>query len=256
MSYKRRIIEPIRWYRVSDQIAEKIRELVSNNTWDYGDSLPPERTLAKEFGVSRTTIRQALNVLETEGILKTIQGKGTFVLEPNPRSVGQGFLDSLVSQANNIPALLEVRKILEVEAAGLAAVRATPTAIEQIRHALGQIEEEARSGKVGDTSDYLFHYSLAKASGNPVLLAVMNTLSQVFIYSLHRSSAYKMRKPQGPQEFFEAHKAILKTVEDRDSKRARETMLKHLENVEQDYLATVDHSEREDTRNSGNRNYE
>lgn len=256
MSYKRRIIEPIRRYRVSDQIAETIRELVSNNTWDYGDCLPPERTLAEEFGVSRTTIRQALNLLETEGILKTIQGKGTFVLEPNPRSVGQGFLDSLVSQASNIPALLEVRKILEVEAAGLAAGRATSTALEQIRHALAQIEEEAQSGKVGDTSDYLFHYSVAKASGNPVLLAVMNALSQVYIYSLHRSSAHKMRKPQGPQEFFKAHKAILKTIEDRDPALARETMLKHLENVEQDYFATVNLPKREDMRNSEDRNYE
>ena len=156
-------IEPRRLYR---QIADQIRGLILAGEFSPGSRLPPERDLAKQLGVSRPSVREALIALEVEGLVEVRIGSGIYVLGP-----GGGGDEAAANDAAAGPfELLRARYVIEAECAALAAKSARKAQIAAIEVSLDDMERDRRDGRQPLASDRLFHLRIAEATGNGALV--------------------------------------------------------------------------------------
>src|SRR5215211_4729894 len=131
--------QQIRRIKLRDQVAEMLLEMIFSSDYEAGDRLPPERVLVEELGVSRTVVREALNLLETRGLLRVEHGRGAVVSANGAHAVHTNLGLLLRMQPSTLGELMEMRKALEVEVAGLAAERATTDDIAAMRAALDRM---------------------------------------------------------------------------------------------------------------------
>ena len=164
--------------RPSDLILEQIRELIRNGVLKPGQRLPSERALSERFGVGRGHVREALRKLEFYGIVKTRPQSGTVV-----ERIGVRALDGLIENALGLQAetdyltLYEVRDVLEIQAAALAAERASEERIMAIAEAHGAHRAVIAGGASGMDEDAMFHLRIAEASGNALLHTLISILA-------------------------------------------------------------------------------
>ncbi len=218
--------------RLCDEIARDLAEAISLGRLQPGDFLPTEQGLAEKYGASRTAVREALTVLSTRGMIEAIHGRGSRVL---PRHRWQ-LLDQLVRLVREDlevdRSLFELRRILEIEVAGLAAERATAAHLKTLRKVVKQGSECAGHPEDWTIHDSAFHHLLAEASGNLLLPQVMESVSM-----LVRATALSTAGDPGAiANATEKHEAILARVAARDPAGAREAMRRHLLDVEQRIL--------------------
>jgi GntR family transcriptional regulator, transcriptional repressor for pyruvate dehydrogenase complex len=216
----------IRVKRPSDVIIEQISELITAGVLKPGQRLPAERVLMQRFEVGRAHVREAIQKLELFGVVRTLPQSGTYIAE-----VSANMLERLVRGVLDIDdltphMLAEVRSVLEVLSAELAAQRATPRQIAELRAAHDAQAAQADSG--GDTleEDIRFHIRLAEAANN-VLLRSLIGLIQPEVLRLSRQHA--THKPGRIKETLSEHKSILDAVETRDGKAASAAMRHHVE---------------------------
>ncbi len=129
-----------------------------------GARLPTEHALSQSFGVSRTVVREAIVALKAQGVVETRQGSGAFVREPGPAA---GFTNSALASLQQLVQMIEVRKGIDVEIAGMAAERRTGPQLEDIQRALAAIDTAVAGGGSGVQEDLAFHLAVARATGNP-----------------------------------------------------------------------------------------
>ncbi|MFC9517963.1 FadR/GntR family transcriptional regulator [Nocardiaceae bacterium NPDC056970] len=157
---------------LADQAADQLRRRLQAGEWEIGAKLPGETTLAAELGIGRSTIREALRMLAGQGMLRPRQGAGVFVERTEPESDGW----EAVLQRGAIVAVVEVRAAIEIEAARLAAVRATADDIAAMRRAL---ELRAAAADAPDRefveADTAVHRAIVTAAHNPVLSELFET---------------------------------------------------------------------------------
>jgi GntR family transcriptional repressor for pyruvate dehydrogenase complex len=217
--------------RLCEQVAKMIEEDIVAGRLIPGSNLPPERVLIAQFGVSRTVIREATNILSTKRLIRVVHGKGTVVASKEDWNIIDinllgGFKQSLL-------ALLELRKILEVEAAGLAAERATDVDLQAIAKAIQTYEEVLHETEKRVQADIEFHAAIVKATGNGLLSVVLEPVAEL----LRSSREATLSAPGGNQKTKIAHRAILVALQKRDSFEARKAMRQHLAEVEEDFRA-------------------
>lgn len=161
--------------RLADAVIDRIQQQISLGVLSPGDRLPTETQLTETFGVSRTTIREAVVVLAHAGLLQVRQGDGTYVTEP---SANRETLDDRLRRAAALE-VYEVRRPLEVEAARLAALRRTEGDVRRMRELLAERDRlrEARDISAAVSVDVEFHTAIAVASRNAVLADVYRTFS-------------------------------------------------------------------------------
>lgn len=156
------------------QVADQLRELILSGSLSAGDRLPVEAELSTVFGVSRSTVREALRLLGSQGLTHTVRGAtgGTFVAETDARSISDYLETSLVllSGSHGVSAdeLLEARHLLEVPAARLAALRRSPQDVEAMRAAIAEERAETDRGRRFEHHQQ-FHAALLHAAGNRLL---------------------------------------------------------------------------------------
>ena len=156
-----------------DQIISQIRHLISSGVLNTGDKLPPDRTLASEFGVSRASLKEALKKLEFYGILKILPQNGTFVANKGLAAQERLITDVLRLKPADFASLIETRVFLENAIAELAALRRTPEDIIVLQEALKNYEQKIALGKPAVEEDLLFHLKIADASKNITLKSLM-----------------------------------------------------------------------------------
>lgn len=220
-----RLFGPIRKVTVSAAIAERIRNEIATGKLKPGDRLPPERELARQLGVSRISLREAIQSLVALGLLEVRPGAGTFV-----KRTTAGYLDpALVDLANwqSLAELMEARLVLEMELAGLAARRATPEELEAIRAAMERYEAACHRGSGTVEADLEFHSALGRAAHNSVLLRMYETTSDLTRRLRERTAAV----PGAAEESMVAHRRIFERIQARDAAGARREMRRHLEVV-------------------------
>jgi len=214
--------------RISEEIIEQVRDLITSGQIKPGDRLPAERELAQQLNVGRSTVREAIRVMESMGLLNVRAGEGTFLVaatgEVNADSVTKAFLQSWDNQHN----FFEVRRVIEPDLAALTARRATPEQIEKMRAMLGEQEADIRRGGNGMQADTAFHYLLAQASGNEVLVRIMDGLMD----RLRETRESALRTAGRPAQSLRQHRRILAAIEARDVKAAEKRMLEHLRVME------------------------
>lgn len=226
-------LEPVRPKRNFENILEQIKGLILSGDLVPGDKLLTERELAEKLEVSRTSVREVLSALNLAGVLEIRPGEGIYVKRVDEGSVIEPLSLILLLEREDILHILEVRKALEVEAAGLAAERYTAADMAGMETALGAMEEDVRQGNTGEQADLHFHLAIAEASHNPLLIRLMHTIHDAMNQTLKTTRQLWMSSTAGtPLRLFEEHRSICGAVGDRDKQKARELMYRHLWKVE------------------------
>ena len=212
-------IEPRRLYR---QIADQIRTLIRSGEFGAGARLPPERDLARQFGVSRPSVREALIALEVEGLVEVRIGSGIYVRAPDAGAA----VDAPEAAAPF--ELLRARYVIESECAALAAKSAKRGQVQAIEDALGEMDREMESGRQPLPGDRLFHLRVAEATGNGALVHVIKLLWEERTGELFKRLEHHYDTPELWRSAIGEHRAVLKAIAARDPDAARAAMQRHL----------------------------
>jgi GntR family transcriptional regulator, transcriptional repressor for pyruvate dehydrogenase complex len=227
--------QQIRRVRLREQVADMLLDMILSGEYGAGDRLPPERVLVEQLGVSRTVVREALNLLETRGLIRVEHGRGAIVSADSVDALHNdlGFL--LRMQPSALWELMEMRKALEVEVAGLAAERATPEDTTIMRAVLDRMRENINAPEGYVDADVEFHDLLLRSARNRVLLMMMEPIVDLLLASRRMTGS----KEANAKRALRAHEAILKKVKAKDVEGARREMRKHMVTTEHDMRATI-----------------
>lgn len=220
---------PIDRRKTYELVAERLIEQIGARHLKAGDVLPPERELVRSYGVGRSSIREALRMLESKGLI-TSGGNGAFtVAQPsNPLNTS---LDLLVSMDEGSYAeLFEVRRFVEGEAAALAASRRTKTQLRRMHQEIGAMEEGLSSEERFIDADLRFHLIVAEATRNRIVVHLMNAIRDL----LHRSLASSYHIDGSPERAIEMHRLIAEAISEQRPEDARQRMQEHVARVERD----------------------
>ncbi|HZW83980.1 MAG TPA: FadR/GntR family transcriptional regulator [Candidatus Deferrimicrobium sp.] len=227
--------KPIKTRKIYEEIVEQIRQLIKDGELNPGDRLLSERELCERLQVSRASVREALSALEIMGLIEVKPGEGTFIRQTSVDSIIGPMALILSMEKDTIMELLEVRKVLEVEAAGLAAERATQEELDEMGEALEEMIQDLNEGKLGENADHKLHYAIYKATHNSVLLRLMNTISDSMEKNIRTNRQRLYALPGNPEKLLKEHAAIAKAIGKRDAEKARECMYEHLDRAEKAY---------------------
>ena len=232
------MFKPIKHVKVSDEIVDQIRNLISQGKLKPGDRLLPERELIREFDVSRPSLREALNSLITMGFLE-IKGKRTFIKSVASESMQNPLSLLLKADTQKIFDLIEVRKAIEAWGAFLAAQRATEEDIKQLANIIEEMRGAFEKGQSWEKQDADFHLGLAQATHNTIQTHIMST-----IYDLLRESMAKVFKDRSKvKKLLDHHQRIFNAIKNHAPDKAREKTLEHLSYVESEVKASTDQRE-------------
>ncbi|WP_205314567.1 FadR/GntR family transcriptional regulator [Nocardioides houyundeii] len=208
---------------MSVQLAAHLERLIATGTFPTGIKLPNERALAAEFGVSRTTLREAMHELESKRLVERTPGRGTIVLDTGS---DEAFESIALEGTGNVSHASELRSLLEPSLAALAARRATPATILQLHQVLDRTQDGI-SRSVSLALDIEFHLLVAQASANPLLHSLHKLATEWTSDIRLRSHATK----EARRTSLLGHRSILAAIESHDEARAREAMSAHLADV-------------------------
>lgn len=225
-------VEPQRLYRL---IAEQLRTLIRTGEFAVGSRLPAERELAKQLGVSRPSVREALIALEVEQVIEVRTGSGIYVLKPKARQPSR----KKASAAEWGPLeLMRARELVESEVAALAARNAKKADIQLICNALQQMRDEVAHGKIPRDGDEAFHNAIAQACGNDVLRDTIHGYWQ----ARHGTLSERLGDYFEDQKSWDAalleHAAVLDAIRAHNAGAARSAMQRHLKKAHTRYSAS------------------
>jgi len=233
-SVSRKEFRVVRKTRVSEEIIAQVRDLITSGRLKVGDRLPAERELANTLQVGRSTVREAIRALESLGILEARPGEGTFLVS-NPSDVRP---DPITANAfkswENQRKLFEVRMVIEPDLAALAARRASFEQIAKMREILREQEAAVKRGETGIKPDTTFHFLLAEAAGNEILLRIMDSLMDL----LRKTREASLQTSGRSLRSMKQHKAVLRAIETRDPVAAEKRMREHIAEMEEIVFST------------------
>ena len=220
--------EVVRRNKVYEEVAKQIERLILKKL-KPGDKLPSERELAELLRVSRSSIRDAIRGLELMGLVEPRQGAGTIVRETSAESLVHPFANALKRRRELVSELLDFRKMLEPPLAARAATHASPEEISEMEEILQRQEAKLSDDETSIAEDAEFHYSVALASGNSVVLKVLDILMDLLRETRERSLQVKGR----PEKSLAGHRRVLAAIKRHDAEAARDAMRRHIEDVEE-----------------------
>jgi len=231
---------PVSPQRPYQEVGEMLRNMITQKQVAVGERLPPERELAQQLNVTRTLVREALIMLELEGLIEVRRGAGIYVINDAP--VARAAIPSASNDAGPFE-MLQARQLLESNIAEFAALQATRDDIVKMRQALALEERELAQATVdqSEDGDRNFHLAIAEATHNSMLVELFKQSWQwrednVMWSQLHRhlvDSDYR-------KQWLEDHKKILAALIKKDARAAKQAMWQHLENVKQRLLEFSD----------------
>jgi GntR family transcriptional repressor for pyruvate dehydrogenase complex len=219
-------IKPLARTSLSDSIVEQLTALIAKGTLKPGERMPTEKALSEQFGVGRTSVREALKSLAAMGLIESQAGEGHFVASHGSRMVDRTLQAGLLLDATKIPELIETRLMLESETAALAARRATVEQISEIERHLKSMEEARDDYALYLEADLRFHLAIAAASQNSILanlLASIRNYLQGWVRETLRRGA--RRRAEGS---IAEHRRIVEAIRKRKPKAARQAMSDHI----------------------------
>ncbi|MFH1090208.1 MAG: FadR/GntR family transcriptional regulator [Pseudomonadota bacterium] len=224
--------KPIVKTTISNEIVEQVLSMIHSKKFKPGDRLPSERELSRAFKVGRSSVREAMKILEATGLVKTTN-RGMFVCELKDRTAF-----TLDAELTNIHEVFEARKIMEIELAALAARRATPKDMNKMSRSL--IEPDKRHEAIA--ADIAFHRALAEAAHNSVFIEIYNLIAgllfQTFKYYSHLEGVEDV--PTYAKQIFRDHERIFQAVKSRDPAASKRAVRKHLDNAEIKLLTALE----------------
>jgi GntR family transcriptional repressor for pyruvate dehydrogenase complex len=218
----------VRKDKVYDQVARKLEQFILQEL-KPGDKLPSERELAASCKVSRSSIRDAIRRLEMIGLVEPRQGAGTIVRDVSPDALINPLFSAVMRKRRHVADLLDVRMMIEPAIAARAACHITPEQLEKLEQILTRQKDKLFAGELSMDEDAEFHYTIATAANNTVVLHVVDVLMDL----LHETRERNMQVEGRLQKSFEGHKRIFTALCRGDAKAAESAMRRHLEEVTQ-----------------------
>lgn len=238
-------LRPMGRTRLYEQVLDRLRSYVGEGGLRSGDRLPPERELAQRLGVSRASVKQAIVVLEVQGLVEVRHGGGTYLVKD---SLDAEPVERLVERKRRLPDVLEAREALETKLAELAAERRTDEDLRAMRGALDTMAREIEAGEHGVEGDRLFHAAVTAAAHSALLAEFMRSIAEQITESRNES----LRQVRRPARSLAQHHEILDAIEAGRGRSAAAAMRRHVRTVAKvrlldwnpdDGAGTADHSE-------------
>jgi GntR family transcriptional repressor for pyruvate dehydrogenase complex len=223
------IFKQIKPMKIYEEVAEQLKEAIVSGKYQPGDKLPSVRELGEQLNIGRPAVREALTGLKAIGLIEIRQGEGTFVAKYNSEDLKSTIHHYAMLAKKDVQRLYEVRRILELGSVNLAAQYRTEVELQRMRDALKMMGDSIATGNT-EQYDWTFHLAIAEATQNPVLVQLMESISQSTkkILSDARGKLFEI----GYEKLLLQHEAIFDAIEAKDSVRAQEMMLQHLNYVE------------------------
>jgi GntR family transcriptional repressor for pyruvate dehydrogenase complex len=222
------------------RIAAHVRQLIETKQLQPGERLPAERDLARMLGVSRVPIREAMRTLAAQGLVEIRRGQGMFVASNSVDATVDELTSALLKQRDVLAELFAVRRLLEPASAQWAAARRSPEHLARLERLLADIteagEREPPDYETIGARDTELHLEIATASGNRVLLRIMQAIQDLHEQQLETSLRYRDRV----HETVKDHQRILRAIAAGDPVEARSAMLDHLANGEDATMARIE----------------
>lgn len=218
--------QAVKQQRLYMQVAEQIMGMVREGKIEVGARLPSERDLAEKLGVSRPTIREAMIAMEISGIVEIRSGSGVYVTQrPSknqslPQELGAGPFE-----------ILKARLALEGETSALAAQKISSTELKTLKKLLSDMAKENRKNTIHEDADEQFHRVIAEASGNAVLVSMVEWLWALRNESEISQMFHQRLRDEGVRPIIEDHQAIYDALAEGSASKARKAMHKHLQRV-------------------------
>ena len=225
MQEKLKAVEPRRLYQ---DAVNRIRDLIRDQGLEPGDRLPPERDLAEQLQVSRSSLREATRALELQGLVTIRPGAGTFVRDSAAAPPNDALVAYLANGSEALIDVFEMRHILEPQIAALAARRSIPEDILRMEELLVVQGRQIAQGETGARGDTAFHFAIAEATHNSALVKVITAVADI----LGQSREEPFQVPGRPQRSLSSHRYILDMLRSGDAEGAREAMEHHISVVE------------------------
>lgn len=219
----RRTVRPLDRAPLYAAILERLREYAKDAALGRGDRLPSERDLAEQLGTSRASVKQALIVLEVQGLVETRHGGGTFLLTDE---LSIETVETLLDRRARLPHVMEARVAIECQLAELAARRRTEADLIEMDTALRIMGESHLEGAAAE-GDRRFHAAVSRAAGNPLLRRFLHEIDA----EVHESRLESLRQPGRPKQSLKQHLAVAAAIRKQDPTAARAAMQRHLRSV-------------------------
>jgi len=198
-----------------------------DGTYPAGRPLPGERDLAKRFGVSRGSVRDAFRMLETIGLIETRHGQGTFPRELDVDRLVVPLASVLTHRHDLQDELLDVRRMFEPAVARVAALRATPDDLADLDRIVEAQRRKVRGGRSTIVEDTAFHAALARSTRNRVLMRLMETLNALLV----ESRALTLKQKGRPERSIRGHETVVAAVRRGDAEAAALAMHEHIDEI-------------------------
>lgn len=217
---------------LSEKIAQSILDAIISGKIRQQDPFPSQYQLGQLFGVSRTVIREATQILVSKGILEVKHGKRITILPPSHDQITESVSLAFLRKNISLIEVLELRKVLEVEIVAFAALKAEESDIESLKLHIETMKEHLTEEIGYVDADVVFHKAIFMAAKKPAFELVLNSLNDYLFESRRKS----YRGPLNTMRAVDSHQQILEAIEERDPEKAQAAMRKHLENTLEDLM--------------------
>lgn len=222
------MFSPIKSTKVYEQVIEQVKNMIIDGTLKKGDKLPSERELAEHLQVSRTSIREALRALQVIGLVECRQGEGNFIKQSFENNLFEPLSIMFMLQKSDTSEIIELRKIIEIETASIAAKKVTEEELNSMKFLIdvlkGSEDEEERV-----KADKKFHYTIAHASKNFLIVSILNAVSSLIDSFIKDARKKILADKENVDVLVKQHKDIYMALKERDPAKASEAMEKHLD---------------------------
>ena len=222
-----KLIAPLKKTRIPEEIANRIRRGLLDRTFPADQALPSERVLAQRFGVSRGSVRDAFRMLEVMGLVEMRHGQGTFPRELSIERVVTPLASVITHQRDLQDELMDARRMFEPAVARAAADRGTEADASELERIIAAQRRKLRQGQNAIDEDTAFHAVLARATGNRVVVRIMETLNELLVESRKQTLRHNGR----PGVSLAGHEEIVAAVRRHDLEGAAAAMRRHIDQI-------------------------
>lgn len=209
---------------ITEQIIQYFKDKIISGEWNVGEKIPSENQLTEILGVSRASIRTAIQHFVGLGILESRHGKGTFLLDDQVDEQAESEMKVTAEDCRNIQNVLEFRRIVESDACYLATEKATPQLLEELERSLKDMHDNEGKSEEFVMADLRFHVAVCRASQNPLL-----EKSLVKVFAETKKNHRQMNVLFGYGDGMHYHTMILDAIRKGDAKKARKLMFDHMQ---------------------------
>lgn len=231
----RKIYRQISLHTIPEKIVHQVKSLIKDGKLQPGEKLPPERTLADLFGVARSSLREAINILETLGFVEIKKRKGIFVRTVSSPIISDPLKQILEEDKSAFYKIYELRKDIELASSYLAAKLRNKTDLARLRKLLNRMKEDAHMSHISLSADLEFHIAIAQATHNFIRVHILKSIFDLsddfndFVTQRFADDTFHIAM------VFAHHKTIFQAIQKKDQEGARAAMNEHLTWVEEEW---------------------